>query len=153
MAFDMGETLYEKPKSYKLWPKDGSFTALVDADLFPYVVGFTTEEASYAKALLRVETHECSSLEETPEFEDAADHLDWLVNSWVEGAGADSARLYITDSPGNFRLGVAFTRVYKGTRPPEKPPFFYALREHQIGRASCRERVQVTVAAASATLK
>ena len=132
MAFDMGESFYEKPKAFKLWPKTGNFTALVDADLLPYIVGFTTEEAAYAKAVLRVEEGECSTLEETPEFDDAADHMDWLINYWVQGAGADSALLYITDSPLNFRLGVAFTKPYKGQRPDEKPPFFLYLRKHLI---------------------
>lgn len=128
----MGAPIYEKPASYKLWPTSGEFTALVDADLLPYIVGYTTEEAKYAKALLRVEEGECSSVTETPEFEDAADQLDWTINHWVESAGADSAVLYVTDSPGNFRLNVAFTKPYKGQRPPEKPPFFHELKAHLI---------------------
>lgn len=130
--FDMGAPVYEKPASYKLWPTTGSFTALVDADLLPYIVGYTTEEAKYAKALLRVEEGECSTLEETPECEDAVDQLDWTVNHWVEMARADSALLYVTDSPGNFRLGLAFTKPYKGQRKDEKPPFFLELKQHLI---------------------
>lgn len=132
MSFDFGEKLYEKPASFKLWPTDGSFTALVDADLLPYLVGYTTEEVKYAKALLRLEEGECSTLEETPEFEDAADQLDWTLNHWVQSAGADSAILYVTDSPGNFRINVAFTKEYKGQRKPEKPPFFAELKKHLI---------------------
>lgn len=130
--FDFGEKLYEKPASFKLWPTAGTFTALVDADLLPYIVGYTTEEASYAKALLRVEDGEYSHVTETPEYEDAADQLDWTINHWIQSVGADSAILYVTDSPGNFRLKVAFTREYKGQRPPEKPPFFYELKAHLI---------------------
>ena len=130
MSFDFGAELHEKPASFKLWPREGRFTALIDADLLPYIVGFTTEEADYAKALHRVETGEYPALMDTPECEDALDHLDWLVNAWVSGAEADSAILYVTDSPGNYRLPIAFSAPYKGQRPPEKPAFFYELREH-----------------------
>ena len=130
--FDMGAPIYEKPASFKLWPTEGDFTALVDADLLPYIVGYTTEEAKYAKAILRVESGEATCIEETPEFEDAADQLDWTVNHWIESAGADSAILYVTDSPGNFRLGLAFTKPYKGHRKSEKPPFFQELKQHLI---------------------
>lgn len=130
--FDLGAPIYEKPKSFKLWPTEGEFTALVDADLLPYVVGYTTEEADYAKALHRVEVGEYTQVVETPECEDALDHLDWLVNSWVRAADADSAILYVTDSPTNFRIDTAFTAPYKGQRPPEKPAFFHELKEHLV---------------------
>jgi 5''-3'' exonuclease (including N-terminal domain of PolI) len=130
--FDMGASLYEKPHSYFLWPTDGRFTALVDADILPYLVGYTTDEEKYAKALLRIEEGEYHCVTETPEYEDAADQLDWTLNYWVNQAGADSAILYVTDSPGNFRLGVAFTKPYKGQRKSEKPPFFSELKAHLI---------------------
>lgn len=130
--FNFGVSLYERPKAYKLWPTDGTFTALVDADLCPYIVGYTTEEEKYAKALLRVEEGEYDRIEETPECEDAIDQLDWTINHWIKSAGADSALLYVTDSPGNFRIKVAFTKAYKGQRPSDKPPFFYELKSHLI---------------------
>lgn len=130
MSFDFGADIYEKPPSFKLWPTEGRFTALIDADLLPYIVGFTTEEADYAKALHRVETGEYPAVMDTPECEDALDHLDWMVNAWVSGAEADSAILYITESAGNFRIPVAFSAPYKGQRPPEKPAFFHELKEH-----------------------
>lgn len=130
--FDMGETVYEKPPSYKLWPTEGDFTALVDADLVPYVVGFTVEDHKYAKAISRLERGEIESLEEAPECDDAKDHADWIINRWIERAQADSAILYITDSTSNFRLDVAFSKPYKGQRPPEKPPFFAELKQYMI---------------------
>lgn len=134
MSFDFGVPIYEKPPSYKLWPTEGSFTALVDADLLPYKVGFTTEEVKYVTALHKVEVGECASILETPEFLDAADQLDWTLNHWVESAGADSALIYITEAPNNFRLNVAFTKPYKGQRPPEKPPFFKELKQHLVDK-------------------
>lgn len=130
--FDFGEDIYEKPPSYFLWPTDGDFTALVDADLLPYFVGFTVEDYKYAKAVRRLEDGTASCLNDTPECDDAKDHVDWLINSWVKKAGADSAILYVTDSASNFRLDVAFTAPYKGQRPEEKPPFFAELKQHLI---------------------
>lgn len=130
--FDMGAEIYERPPSFKLWPVEGTFTALLDADLLPYLVGYTTDEALYAKAKLRVEEGDHDCIEDTPECEDAVDQLDWTVNYWVTQAGADSAMLYVTDSPGNFRNALAFTKQYKGQRPPEKPPFFHELKQHLI---------------------
>jgi len=50
--FDMGAELYYKPPSYKLWPTEGNFTALVDADLLPYLVGYTTTKRSTLKHCL-----------------------------------------------------------------------------------------------------
>lgn len=130
--FDFGESLYDRPASFKLWPTEGTNVALVDSDLLPYIVGATTEESKFAKAILRVEENEYGSLEETPEFEDAADHLDWMVNYWINLAGCDAAILYVTESKSNFRLDVCFTRPYKGQRSEEKPPFFSELKQHLI---------------------
>jgi len=134
VGFDFGERLYEKPNSFKLWPTEGEFTALVDADLLPYIVGYTTEDEKYAAALYKVRENIVPDVESTPEFMDAADHLDWLVNHWVGMAKADSAILYITDGASNFRIPLAFTWKYKGQRTSDKPAFFYELRNHLVNK-------------------
>lgn len=130
--FDFGEEVYHRPPAFKLWPTEGDFTALIDADLLPYIVGFTTGEEKYAKARIRVEEQEVGLIKDTPECLDAMDHLDRLINEWVSKAKSDSAIFYVTHSEGNFRLDVAFTKPYKGQRQEEKPPFYAELKDHLI---------------------
>lgn len=80
----------------------------------------------------RVAKGECASIKETPEYLDAVDHMNWLLNQWVHKGGCDAARIYLTKSADNFRLDIAFSKPYKGQRPADKPPFFYELREYLV---------------------
>lgn len=120
--------------SYFLWPVNGIMTALIDGDMLPYIVGYTKDDKMLFRANVRVQQGECATIQETPEFLNAADHMNWLLNQWVRGAGCDSARIFLTDSASNFRLEVAFSQHYKGQRNTEKPPFFYELREYLLER-------------------
>ena len=132
MSFDFGAPMPERKPAYKVWPTSGQRLALIDGDMLPYIAGYNVPEQNPVTAQYKVASGECACIEETPEFLDYADHLDWLVNDWVTKAGADSMRLYMTDSASNFRIGIAFSQEYKGKRDPVKPAFFYEGRQHLL---------------------
>lgn len=113
-----------------LWKPDGERVALVDGDMLPYIVGFTIKEMALVRANTRVKSGQFSRIEDTPECKYACDRINSLLNSWVRQAKCDAARVYMTDSPKNFRINLAFSHPYKGGRNPDKPPFFYEMREH-----------------------
>ena len=123
--------LAKSHSTYHKWPTIGERVALLDADLIPYKVGFTIDEVDLIAAKLTVESGHVSTIQETPQFIDAVDQLNWLVNHWVTTAKCDAAKLYLTDSPNQFRFGVAFTQKYKD-RKSEKPPFFYELKQYLV---------------------
>lgn len=138
--FDFGADPVEHQRAYKLWPQDGEQTALLDGDLLPYIVGFTTEEEDYVSASAEVKRLICQGdtrstlelYETTKGFQNASDKLDSMLNMWIEWAGCDSAIVYLTDSSENFRNSIAFTREYKGNRNEDKPFFFHELRLHML---------------------
>lgn len=129
--FEFGATVSED-NNLILWPTDGNKIALVDGDMLPYIIGYTINEMMYVRALTRVKSGQCESIKDTPECKQACDRVNALLNSWVYGAECDSARIFLTQSDANFRLRLAFTQVYKGTRKSEKPPFFHEMREHLL---------------------
>lgn len=128
-GFDFGAELSEAIDHVKVWPKDGELTALVDGDLLPYIIGYAIKDDLWLRANYRVDSGQVASLKETPEYAEVKQRLCMTVNSWITGAGCDSAYIYLTDSAKNFRLKLAIQRAYKGTRKTEKPPFFYEMRE------------------------
>lgn len=115
-----------------LWPTVGKRLALVDADMLPYIVGYTISEMTLVRATTRVKSGQVETMEETPECKAACDRINSLLNSWVYAADCDAAKLFMTSSAENFRLRMAFSTPYKGTRKEEKPPFFYEMREHLL---------------------
>ena len=125
--------LSDKKDTYKLWPTEGEMLALIDADLLPYKVGFTVDSMDEFSARRTVELGFASCIQETPQFIDAVNQLNWLINHWVNVAKADSAILYLTDAPNQYRHRVAITEKYKGERDgKDKPPFFYELKRYLI---------------------
>lgn len=130
--FDHGAEVQIGGDNFKKWPREGSKVALIDGDLLPYIVGYTVNPRNLDKAKIQVQMGVFSSIEETSYFKDAADHMNWIINKWVLGAGCDAAKIYMTDSASNFRLDLAFSKPYKGQRKSEKPPFFYELREYLL---------------------
>lgn len=132
--FDFGAEVSENVDPVRVWPTEGSVVGLVDADLLPYNIAYGLDPLKALRAQRRVDTGDCLSLIETPEFLDAAESLAVRMNNWLEEAGCDAAIPYMTKSDTNFRLDVAFSRPYKGQRKKEKPPFFYELREFLIKR-------------------
>lgn len=136
--FDYGGEVAEKECNFILWPKEGGRTALIDADLLPYRVGFITDELEYQEALSLVESGDYKSIKDTPQFEKAFDTLCMILNSWVRKAGCKSAILYSTKSDENFRLDIAYSSPYKGQRvTSSKPPFFEELKEEMTTRLGC----------------
>lgn len=131
-SFDFGAELTEIKSNIKIWPKDGEMTALIDGDLLPYIIGYSTPEMMWLRAQNRVESGKFSRIEDTPEFEDIKEKLCLVMNDWVTKSGCDSAVIYMTNSPNNFRIGLAVQKPYKGTRKKEKPPFFYQSRDFMI---------------------
>ena len=149
--FDYGADVQQAADVFKLWPREGTFTALIDGDMIPYIVGYTTdlEDAnrayrSVAKLLPDLAafdmTHplKFAALMETPEFNNKMQHANFIVNDWVAKAGADSALIYLTTSANNYRNAIAFTKQYKGQRESEKPPFFYEIKHYL---ATCHEAI------------
>lgn len=130
--FDFGAEVTERVSPVKLWPTEGSVVGLVDADLLPYNIAYGLDPLKVLRAQNRVESGDCQSISETPEFIDAAESMATRMNNWLEEAGCDAAIPYMTKSDSNFRLDVAFSRPYKGQRKKEKPPFFYELRDFLI---------------------
>lgn len=131
MPFDFGVDVSLTP-NYKKWKEEGNKVALIDGDLIPYIVCFTIDKEAGALAQLSVDNGEYSCISDTPQFIDAADHMNWIINLWVSESGCDSAKIYLTDSKSNFRINLAIQRPYKGQRPTDKPPFFYELREYLL---------------------
>lgn len=115
-----------------LWPTNGKRIALLDGDMIPYIIGYTISEMTLVRAMTRVKSGQVASIEETPECKQACDRVNSVINSWTFAAGCDAARIFLTSSADNFRLRLAFSDVYKGTRKAEKPPFFYEMREHLL---------------------
>lgn len=115
-----------------LWKPDGERVALIDGDMLPYIVGFTIKEMALVRAKTRVTSGQVPRIEDTPECKWACDRINSLLNAWVRQAKCDAARVYMTDSASNFRVDLAFSHPYKGGRNPDKPPFFYEMREHLI---------------------
>lgn len=131
---------------FKLWKTTGNMTALLDADMLPYIVGFLSDMDEWLAVLRRASELKRPSgkklkvgsrkwfkwLYRQPECQDPINHCDSIVNGWTIGAKADSAILYITAGDHNFRYDIAFSREYKGTRKQDKPPFFELLKWHLI---------------------
>lgn len=85
-------------------------TALIDADSLCYAVGFSSNDVDEALAVSRLEStmvELCMDLE------------------------CDDYKGFLTGK-GNFRVELAKTVPYKGTRPTEKPIHLQALREHLV---------------------
>ncbi len=135
--FDYGGVVAEQDVHFKLWPIDGNRTALVDADFLPYVVGYTTDPLKSLVAQQSVVDGLVDRIENTQEFMDAFDQLCSTLNFWINDSGCDSAILYCTQSDMNYRMSVAFTDPYKGTRKEEKPPFFYELKQAMQDKLGC----------------
>lgn len=127
---------------FKLWETEGRLTALLDADMLPYIVGFLHKVSDWEETVQRA-TNKGIKINSKKFFKfamrqkackEAINHCDSLVNSWVIGAGADSAKLYLTTGMRNFRFDVAMSREYKGTRKQPKPPFYSLLRWHLVNK-------------------
>lgn len=131
--FEFGAEVSED-NNFILWPTVGERIALLDGDMLPYIVGYTTSDMQLLKAKTRVYDGQCASIVDTPECKNACDRIDTLVNSWVHAAKADAAQIFMTKSESNFRIALAFSDPYKGTRKAEKPPFFYEMRDHLISK-------------------
>jgi hypothetical protein len=85
-------------------------TALIDADSLCYAVGFSSNDVDEALAVSRLEStmvELCMDLE-------CEDYKGFLTGK------------------GNFRVDLAKTVPYKGTRPQEKPVHLQALRNHLV---------------------
>lgn len=134
--FDYGTTLAEEELVRKRWPTVGEKVALVDADLIPHIICYAVNSLMQARAESRIERGECKTLTETPEFQQVADKACMLYNLWIRSAGCDAAIPYMTDSASNFRIGLAFTKQYKGQRK-EKPFFFAELKAFMIETLGC----------------
>ena len=143
MSFDYGADVQQAADVFKLWPREGKFTALIDGDMIPYIVGYTTdlEDANRAyravsKLLPQLASEDfChplkfAALMQTPEFNNKMQHANFIVNDWVSKAEADSALIYLTTSTNNYRNAIAFSKPYKGQRNSEKPPFFYEIKHY-----------------------
>ena len=129
--FDYGAEVRPDTNLIK-WKTVGNRVCLLDGDILPYTIGFIVKEVDHLKAQMRVEVGEFQSLYETPEFLTYADTMNCMLNRLIGSSDCDCARIYMTESANNFRINVAFSHPYKGTRPTEKPPFFYELRRYLL---------------------
>jgi len=143
LGFDYGVQAGDAWSKYIEYPTEGEFTALIDADITPYKVGYTIDDEVYVKTISKVcksegiEEYDAKNfpnrgyraLLETEGFQDAISRIHYLINSWIDGSGADSAKFYLSGKT-NFRDRIAILRKYKGKRNPFKPPFFYELRRY-----------------------
>lgn len=85
-------------------------TALIDADSLCYAVGFSSNDTDEALAVSRLEAT--------------------MVELCMD-IHCDDYKGFLTGK-GNFRVELAKTVPYKGTRPTEKPIHLQALREHLV---------------------
>lgn len=134
MSFDYGssEVVSTLGSSIKKWPTDGRMVGLVDADSISYIVGYSSDLVQYYKM------QRDPNWRESDIWQSKKDHANFLLNKYLTAAGCDSALLFLTDSANNFRLKIAKTKVYKGERPDEKPPFFYEIRDWLVEFHSAR---------------
>lgn len=91
--------------------------ALVDADILPYEFGGMVQLEDPEKPL---------------EWEIVRSMVDDRIYQILENTKASEASLYLTDSPSNFRLGLATIKPYKGHRKAEKPFHWASIRQHLI---------------------
>jgi len=91
--------------------------ALIDADILPYEFG----------GMVQLEDPE-----QPLEWEIVRSMVDDRINQILENTGSTEYALYLTDSPSNFRVGVATIKPYKGHRKAEKPFHWAAIRQHLI---------------------
>lgn len=127
--FEYGAEVSED-NNLRVWPTEGTRVALIDGDMLPYIIGYTIKELTLVRANSRVRSGQVPRIEDTPECKDACDRINSLLNSWVHMAKCDAAKVFMTDSPKNFRIRLAFSDEYKGGRKADKPPFFYEMRKH-----------------------
>ena len=85
-------------------------TALIDADSLCYAVGFSSNDLDEALAVSRLEA---TMVELCMDIE------------------CEEYKGFLTGK-GNFRVDIAKTVPYKGTRPSEKPQHLQALRDHLV---------------------
>ena len=90
-------------------------TALIDGDIIPYEFGACKGED-----------------DQDLEWSFVQSRVDSRLNKIMEATGATERKIYLTDSPTNYRLLVASIRPYKGTRPSVKPPLWEAIRNFLI---------------------
>lgn len=114
------------------WPTEGERTCFIDGDILPYTIAFIVKDIDVIRADIRVKSGEFNDVYDTPEFLKYADIMNNMLNRFVASSLCDAARIYMTESATNFRLNLAFTAPYKGTRKSEKPPFFYELRRYLL---------------------
>lgn len=135
-SFDYGTELAEVESVRKVWPREGNKTGLVDADLIPYRICHGVKPIMQAQMEHLVESGKCKTLSDTPQFQDLADKACSIYNSWLTAAGCDSAIPYLTHSESNFRIGLAFSRKYKGERKP-KPFLFTEIKDFIMQQMDC----------------
>ncbi len=105
------------------YPTEGKLTLFLDADYIPYTVGYSSTDEEYTAYL-------GSQYDIRHKF----DHACFLIQDAMKKAGADSVRLFITNSGDNFRKNLATN--YKAQRLKEKPPFFDEVREWLATRSA-----------------
>ena len=66
------------------------------------------------------------------EFEVCTKTLDYLVNFYLEKAGAEKGLFSIGGGGKTFRDDVGVSKIYKGNRTQEKPHYFKQLKEYAI---------------------
>lgn len=131
VGFDYGAEVRPDGNLIK-WKTEGKRVCLIDGDILPYTIGFIVKPEAVLAAQMRVAVGEFPELYATPEFLLYADIMNCMLNRMVASSDCDSARIFMTDSGTNFRLNLAFSHPYKGTRLPTKPPFFYELRRYML---------------------
>lgn len=122
--------------SFFEWPTEGELTALLDADMFPYIVGFCHSEEKFFKAVKATEDAGFTLddpdsyyqyMSKTEYADGVMKQIHTLVNSWTANAGCDSCVCFLTEGKKQFRFKVAFLKQYKN-RGSSKPPFFHFCR-------------------------
>lgn len=91
--------------------------ALLDGDIIPYEFGGMTQLEDPTEPL---------------EWDILRSMVDDRINQILEAVGATSYKMYLTDSPSNFRVEAATILPYKGQRKTEKPYHWATIRQHLI---------------------
>lgn len=90
--------------------------ALIDSDIFQHEFGNATDSEGRPLSWPLVQAR-----------------VQGRIDSIMEATGADSYQLYITaDDKSNFRYKIATIKPYKGTRPSEKPKWYYHIRNFLV---------------------
>jgi hypothetical protein len=125
--------------------------ALIDGDLFPYMVGFACQKSTYSiigprggvkrkglspkgEAIKKLEDYPNCTLQEDIKVQKASaatNTVDVMIRDILKGSKCTAYKVYLTGE-GNYRENIATLRKYKGNRDGIAKPVLYDDIKHHL---------------------